>query len=110
MLSVRDTRRVAWRRRHAPQHYVGYVTVTEDTVRLAGREPATGIDASLRIPFAAIRKIHPGDGARDEVVGEPAVVVDIRDDEPILVRPLCVGSIDLPSFAHKLGSSQVASN
>ena len=28
MLGIRETRRVAWRRQHAPQHYVGYVTVT----------------------------------------------------------------------------------
>ena len=35
MLGVRDTRRVAWRRQHARRHYVGYVCVTEETVRLA---------------------------------------------------------------------------
>jgi hypothetical protein len=57
MLGVRDTRRVTWRRQHASQHYLGYVTVTDQGVRLAGREHETGIDVSLSIPHDAIRDL-----------------------------------------------------
>jgi len=102
MLGVRDTRRVAWRREHAPQHYVGYVTVTEETVRLAGREHATGIEVSLSIPYDAIRKIRVARDAGEEVVGERAVVLELREDSPIFVRPLQTGAISLDSFARKL--------
>ncbi|HEX4526229.1 MAG TPA: hypothetical protein VH108_05750, partial [Gaiellaceae bacterium] len=70
MLGVRDTRRVAWRRQHAQRHYVGYVTVTEDTVRLAGREQATGIDVALSIPRTAIRKIRVAQNGSESLVGE----------------------------------------
>jgi hypothetical protein len=101
MLGIRDTRRVAWRRRHAPQHYVGYVTVTDDDVRLAGTEHHTGIDVALSIPYRAIQEVRVGDDA-DEVVGERSVVLELRDDAPILVRPLCTGSLDLDGFARKL--------
>ena len=102
MLGVHDARRVAWRRQHAQRHYVGYVTVTEDTVRLAGREQATGIDVALSIPHTAIRKIRVARNAREEVVGERSVVLELCDDEPIFVRPLDTGSLDLDGFARKL--------
>jgi hypothetical protein len=102
MLGVRDTRRVAWRREHALRHYVGYVTVTEDGVRLAGREHLTGIDISLSIPYHAIRKIRVARATGEEVVGERSVVLELREDEPIFVRPLSTGPLDLDSFARKL--------
>ena len=102
MLGVRDTRRVAWRRQHASRHYVGYVTVTDDTVRLAGHEQATGIDVTLTIPSDAIRQVRVGREPREEVVGERSVVLELRDDEPIYVRPVCTGPIDLDGFARKL--------
>lgn len=102
MLGVRDTRRVAWRRRHASQHYVGYVTVTDDCVRLAGTEHHTGIDVALSIPYGAIRKIRLADDPRDDVVGERSVILELREDDSILVRPICVGPLNLDVFARKL--------
>jgi hypothetical protein len=102
MLGVRETRRVAWRRQHAPQHYVGYVTVTEQSVRLAGREHSTGIQVSLSIPYDAIRKIRVARDAGEEVVGERAVVLELHEDAPIFVRPLQTGALGLNSFARKL--------
>jgi len=105
MLGVRDTRRVAWRRQHAQRHYVGYVTVTEDTVRLAGREQATGIDVALSIPHTAIRKIRVAQNASESLVGEPTVVLELDDEEPIYVRPLGSSPLDLDGFARKLRAS-----
>jgi hypothetical protein len=105
MLGIRDTRRVAWRRRHASQHYLGYVTVTEDGVRLAGREHATGIDVSLSIPHGAIRKVRVARDSGEEVVGERTVVLELRDDEPIYVRPVSTMPLDLDGFARRLRQS-----
>jgi hypothetical protein len=104
MLGIRDTRRVAWRRQHAPRHYVGYVTVTENSVRLAGHEEHTGIDVALSIPYDAIRKIRVARDAGEEVVGERSVVLELREDDPIYVRPLQPGPLDLDSFARRLRS------
>jgi hypothetical protein len=102
MLGVRDTRRVTWRRRHASQHYVGYVTVSDDNVRLAGHADASGIDVSLSIPYGAIRKIRVARDSGEEVVGERSVVLELQDDEPIYVRPLGIGPLDLDAFARRL--------
>jgi hypothetical protein len=102
MLGVRDTRRVTWRRQHASQHYLGYVTVTDQGVRLAGREHETGIDVSLSIPHDAIRKIRIALNDGEEVVGERSVVLELRDDAPIYVRPVSTGPLDLDGFARKL--------
>jgi hypothetical protein len=102
MLGIREARRVAWRRSHAPQHYVGYVTVTEDGVRLAGTEHHTGIDVALRIPYSAICKVRVGNCDGEEVVGEQSVVLELEEDDPILVRPLTTGPLDLAGFARRL--------
>jgi tRNA A37 threonylcarbamoyladenosine synthetase subunit TsaC/SUA5/YrdC len=102
MLGVRDTRRVTWRRQHAHEHYVGYVTVTDESVRLAGREHATGIDVSLSIPHDAIRKVRLARDDGEQVVGERSVVLELSDDQPIYVRPVSIGPLDLDSFARKL--------
>ena len=102
MLGIRDTRRVAWRRQHASQHYVGYVTVTDDNVRFAGRAHATGIDVSLSIPYDAIQMIRLARNDGEAVVGERSVVLELRDDGPIYVRPVATGPLDLDAFARKL--------
>jgi hypothetical protein len=102
MLGLRETRRVAWKRQYARRHYVGYVTVTETTVRFAGREDATGIDVTLSIPYDAISKIRVAEDAAEEVVGERSVVLELREDEPIFVRPISPDTQDLDDFARKL--------
>jgi hypothetical protein len=102
MLGVRDTRRVTWRRQHASQHYVGYVTVTDGGVRLAGREHTTGIDVSLSIPHDAISTVRLAGNPDEEVVGERSVVLELRDDQPIYVRPLGTEPLDLDGFARRL--------
>jgi hypothetical protein len=108
MLGARDTRRVAWKRSHAHRHYVGYITVGDTSVRLAGLEVGTGIDAALTIPYEAIRAIRVGSDPIEEVVGERSVVLDLTDDDPILVRPVATGRLDLQAFARRLEAGAAA--
>jgi hypothetical protein len=105
MLGVRDTRRVTWRRRYAHSHYVGYVTVSDDNLRLAGSEHTTGIDVALTIPYGAIREVRVGRDPNEEIVGERSVVLDLADNDPIYVRPVGTSSIDLQGFARRLGAA-----
>jgi hypothetical protein len=105
MLAVRDLRRVAWRRRHAHQHYAGYLTLTDDTIRLSGRESATGIDVALSIPHQAINSVRIGTTADDQLAGEPAVVLEVADGAPILIRPIDTGRFEIDALARRLASA-----
>jgi hypothetical protein len=102
MLGVRHTDRIVWRRRHATRHYLGYVIVGDDSVRLAGDEEGTGIHAVLSIPLEAIGTARVGHDANAEVAGEPAVVLELADDDPILLRPLATSPLALDDLARRL--------
>jgi hypothetical protein len=105
MLGVRHTGRIVWRRRHASCHYVGYVIVGDDAVRLAGDERATGIHAVLSIPHTAIEDARVGKLPDEQVVGEQAVVIELADDDPIYLRPVTTGPLGLDGLARKLSSA-----
>ena len=77
---------VAWRRRHAPRHYLGTLSTNDVGFRLEGREPATGIELSLSIPFSQIEEILAPNGSADLLAGAPAVVLRLAGSEPVLVR------------------------
>jgi hypothetical protein len=94
--------RVAWRRRHTLHHYVGTLAATEAGLRLDGREPATGIELSLSIPFSEIEEVSTSDQSADLLVGEPAVVLRLAGSEPLLVREVGPGPERAPELAKKL--------
>ena len=104
ILGARHTGRVVWRRRHASRHYVGYVLVTDDLVRLAGDEQDTAIHTVLSIPPTAVVGVRVGHAPDEYIVGEPAVVIELADDDPIYLRPITTGALGLDVLAHKLSS------
>jgi hypothetical protein len=102
MLGIRHTARVVWRRRHASRHYTGYVLVSDDAVRLAGHEDDTGIYSVLSIPHEAIFEARVGQVPDEQVGGLPAVVLELPDEDPILVRPLVLTPRSLDDLARRL--------
>jgi hypothetical protein len=102
MLGVRHTARVIWRRRHASRHYVGYVLVADDAVRLAGHEQDTGIYAVLSIPYDAIDDARVGHTPDEAVAGRQAVVLELPDEDPIYVRPAIVVPRSLDDLVRRL--------
>jgi hypothetical protein len=96
MLGVNDLRRVTWRRRYADQSYEGYLVVTDEFVRLLGREAATGIDASLSIPHSAITATYATD--------DGAFVLDVADGIPIDVHPVG-GQLALAALARRVAAA-----
>jgi hypothetical protein len=95
--------RVAWRRRHTPHHYVGTLAMTDAGLRLDGREPATGIELSLSIPFSEIEEIEASKGSADLLAGEPTVVLQLAASEPVLVREVGQRSQQASELARQLG-------
>ena len=91
-----------WRRRHAPRHYVGTLATTDAGFRLDGREPATGIELSLSIPFSEIEEVRASDGSADLLAGESAVVLQVAAAEPVLVREVGQKPQKAPELARKL--------
>ena len=104
IMGARHTGRVVWRRRHATRHYLGYVLVTDNFVRLAGDEQDTAIHAVLSIPPTAIERVRVGRTPAEHIVGEPAVVIELTDDDPIYLRPITTGALGLDELARKLSS------
>lgn len=105
MLGIDDVRRVAWRRRHAAHHYLGHLTLTDKVVRLSGREGAAGIEATITIPHEAIQRVRvcsPG----EHVVGEASVVIELADRDPILIRPVDIGPLDLEGLVRRIESAR----
>ena len=78
--------RVAWRRRQALHSYLGTLATTDAGFRLDGREPATGIELSLSIPFSEIEAIRVSNGSVEPYIAEPAAVFLLSASEPVLVR------------------------
>jgi hypothetical protein len=100
------TPHAAWRRQNATHHYAGSIEGSEDGLRLAGRDPATGIQVTLVIPAAEIREVRVARGWDERVVGERCVVLDLVDSTPILVRE--VGASDPHDLARRLNRTRAA--
>ena len=94
--------RVAWRRRRTPHHYVGTLATTDAGLRLDGREPATGIELSLSIPFSEIEQVRASNGSVDLLAGEPAVVLQLAGSEPVLLCEVGQGPQKASELARKL--------
>jgi hypothetical protein len=77
---------VVWRRRTVSSPYVGEAAVSGAALRLFGREPATGIEVSLAIPFKEITRVRPSRSASEEVGGEPSVVVELDEADAVCLR------------------------
>jgi hypothetical protein len=94
--------RIAWRRRSVRRHYVGTLSGDTDALHLAGREPGSGIEVSLSIPLREIDRVRVSGAELERVVGEPAVVLEFSDSEPILLREIGVGHLRPKALAARL--------
>jgi len=84
--------RIAWRRLNVPHHYVGALSVGDGRLRLSGRDPGTGIEVSLVIPFAEISRVRVSASPAESLRGGPAVVLDLAGSRAICVRELGAAS------------------
>jgi len=96
--------KIAWRRGERGPVYVGAVSRGADTIRLTGRDPILGIDVALSIPVGEIEYIGVAEAAVGSIDAAPVVVLDLPESEPIHLRPVGGGSLDVHLLARALGA------
>ena len=97
MLAVRELRKVAWRGPRARDQYVGYLALTDEAVRLSGRDETTCVDVALSIPHGALRGIK---------VSARTIVLELADGE-IAVEPVDGSSAEVERLVHRLAAAIV---
>ena len=92
VLAIRELRKVAWRGPRACERYLGYLALTDEAVRLSGRDEATRVDVALSIPHEALRSVRACEGT---------VVLELVDGE-IVVEPVDGSTAEVERLAHRL--------
>ena len=100
MLAIRELRKVAWRGPRARDRYLGYLALTDEAVRLSGRDESTSVDVALSIPHAALRAIR---------ASERTIVLELADGE-IAVTPVDGSSAEVERLAHRLAAAEPPSS
>jgi hypothetical protein len=65
---------------------VGDADVSDAALRLSGREPVSGIEVSLAIPFTQIERVRTSRTAAEQLGGEPSVVLELTESNPVCLR------------------------
>ena len=94
--------RVAWRRRSVARHYVGTLSSGAGGLRFVGREPSSGMEVSLSIPYGEIGEVRISGSDGERLVGEDSVVLEFVDSEPILLREIGLGQLRPKALAARL--------
>jgi hypothetical protein len=100
--------RVAWCRRGTRLHYVGTLSGGAWGVRLAGRDPISGLEVALSIPLHEIDSVHVSRNPDEMLAGERCVVLELADSDPILLREIGTGSLHVRELARALAALSVS--
>jgi hypothetical protein len=96
---------VVWRRLNVSSPYVGDADVSGTALRLSGREPVSGIEVSLAIPFTEIERVRTSRTAAEELGGEPSVVLELTESDSVCLRSAGTRSTLPVRLARTLGKA-----
>lgn len=91
VVSTVFAQRVAWRRLGMSRDYVGTLWLGEDGVRLVGREPESGIELALAIPFDEIEAVRVPPAGEERLGGDESVVLDLAGSGSLVLREISGG-------------------
>src|SRR5438128_1438636 len=103
------TCKAAWRRENATHHYAGSLSGSRVGLRLAGPDPATGIDVTLMIPAAAPEREQAQYLAlalRERVLGLAALRLGVGEHQAGAQRGMDVAAAG-GHLAHRLDELRV---
>jgi hypothetical protein len=95
-------RPVTWRRRGVTRRYVGALEDRDGALHLSGRDPETGIEVSLGIPYREIESVRLCGEPRDGVSGGPCLVLGLAGSLPICLQEVGVRRPRLVQLAGRL--------
>ncbi len=95
--------KIVWRRQGVRRNYVGTLSTGDEGIRLAGRDPVSGVEVALSIPSSEIEDVHVAAPGDELLAGERCVVVELADSEAIFLREIGVGPLHVHVLARSLG-------
>jgi hypothetical protein len=96
--------KIAWCRHGVRTYFVGALRAGDEGIRLTGRDPSSGIDVALSIPLAEVEHVRVSASDDELLAGEPCVVLELADSEPIFIRQVGVGAFQVHVLARRLGA------
>jgi len=85
-------------------YFVGALRAGDEGIRLTGRDPSSGIDVALSIPLSEVECVRVSASGDELLAGEPCVVLELADSEPIFIRQVGVGACQVHVLARRLGA------
>lgn len=96
--------RIAWQRRGFRWKYVGTIAAGESSIRLTGRDGSGGVDVALTIPLAEVEGVRVSRSQDEALGGERSVVLELAESDPILIREVGAGSLNVHALARRLAA------
>jgi hypothetical protein len=96
--------KIAWWRHGVRTYFVGVLRAGDEGIRLTGRDPVSGIEVALSIPLAEVERVRVSACGGELLAGEPCVVLELAESEPIFLRQVGVGPLQVHVLARRLGA------
>jgi len=90
--------RIAWGRQGTGRSCIGTLRAGEGGIELAGRDPVSGVDVSLSIPFTEVEEVRTGSP------GDRCIVLELAASEPILLSRVGAGPSRINLLAGRLAA------
>lgn len=94
--------KIAWCRHGVRTYFVGALRAGDEGIRLTGRDPTSGIDVALSIPLAEVECVRVSASREELLAGEPCVVLELAESEPIFIRQVGAGPLRVHVLARRL--------
>jgi hypothetical protein len=94
---------IAWQRQGARASLLGALRAGDDGIRLSGRDPASGLEVNLSIPWPELAGVRVSETGDEFPGSERCLVLELARSKAILLRELGARPLGLPVLARRLG-------
>jgi hypothetical protein len=101
--------KIAWRRNGVREQFVGRLRAAGEGIRLAGRDPVSGVQVALSIPPDELERVRVSSTGDELLAGEPCVVLELAGSQAIFLREVGAGPLRVHVLARSLDAMTHAS-